>query len=45
MSKVLLSHNWRRVRWLPGDTTSDLIRRLTGVDVHILRAQPPALPE
>lgn len=28
-----------RARWLPGDKTSDVIRRLSGVDVHILRAQ------
>jgi hypothetical protein len=26
-----------RSRWLPGDTTSEVIRALSGVDVHILR--------
>jgi hypothetical protein len=33
----------RRNRWLPGDTTSEVIRRLSGVDVHILRVEhgPP----
>ena len=32
----------RRARWLPGDTTSEVIRRLSGVDVHILRAKQVA---
>jgi len=37
-TEVILGHR-RRARWLPGDTTSDVIRRLSGVDVHILRAK------
>jgi len=36
-TEVILGHR-RRARWLPGDTTSEVIRRLSGVDVHILRA-------
>jgi two-component system, OmpR family, sensor histidine kinase KdpD len=35
-TEVILGHR-RRARWLPGDTTSEIIRRLSGVDVHILR--------
>jgi two-component system sensor histidine kinase KdpD len=35
-TEVILGHR-RRARWLPGDTTSEMIRRLSGVDVHILR--------
>jgi len=38
-TEVILGHR-RRARWLPGDTTSEVIRRLSGVDVHILRAEP-----
>lgn len=37
-TEVILGHR-RRSRWLPGDTTSEVIRRLSGVDVHILRAE------
>jgi K+-sensing histidine kinase KdpD len=40
-TEVILGHR-RRARWLPGDTTSDVIRRLSGVDVHILRAKQVA---
>jgi two-component system sensor histidine kinase KdpD len=36
-TEVILGHR-RRARWRPGDTTSEVIRRLSGVDVHILRA-------
>ena len=36
-TEVILGHR-RRTRRLPGDTTSEVIRRLSGVDVHILRA-------
>jgi two-component system, OmpR family, sensor histidine kinase KdpD len=36
-TEVILGHR-RRTRWLPGNTTSEVIRRLSGVDVHILRA-------
>jgi two-component system, OmpR family, sensor histidine kinase KdpD len=36
-TEVILGHR-RRARWLPGDTTSEVVRRLSGVDVHILRA-------
>jgi two-component system sensor histidine kinase KdpD len=36
-TEMILGHR-RRARWLPGDTTSEVIRRLSGVDVHILRA-------
>jgi hypothetical protein len=35
-TEVILGHR-RRTHWLPGDTTSEVIRALTGVDVHILR--------
>jgi two-component system sensor histidine kinase KdpD len=38
-TEVILGHR-RRTRWLPGDTTSDVVRRLSGVDVHILRTEP-----
>jgi two-component system sensor histidine kinase KdpD len=38
-TEVILGHR-RRTRWLPGDTTSQVVRRLSGVDVHILRAEP-----
>ncbi|HEX7262856.1 MAG TPA: hypothetical protein VF383_01635 [Candidatus Dormibacteraeota bacterium] len=37
-TEVVLGHR-RRTRWRPMDTTSELIRRLAGVDVHILRAR------
>src|SRR6202163_3457207 len=40
-TEVILGHR-RRARWLPGDTTSEVIRRLSGVDVHILRAESPS---
>lgn len=38
-TEVVLGHR-RRNRWRPGDTTSEVIRRLSGVDVHILRTDP-----
>jgi two-component system sensor histidine kinase KdpD len=41
-TEVILGHRHRN-RWMPGDTTSEVIRRLSGVDVHILRAELPAL--
>jgi two-component system, OmpR family, sensor histidine kinase KdpD len=37
-TEVILGHR-RRVRRMPGDTTSQVIRRLSGVDVHILRSR------
>ncbi len=37
-TEVILGHR-RWNRWMPGDTTSEVIRRLTGVDVHILRSE------
>jgi two-component system sensor histidine kinase KdpD len=40
-TEVMLGHRGTG-RWLPGNTTSEVIRRLTGVDVHILRAEPAA---
>jgi two-component system sensor histidine kinase KdpD len=40
-TEVILGHR-RSGRWLPGNTTSEVIRRLSGVDVHILRAEPAA---
>jgi two-component system, OmpR family, sensor histidine kinase KdpD len=40
-TELLLGHR-RRNRWLPGDTTSEVIRRLSGVDVHILRSESAA---
>jgi len=40
-TEVILGHR-RRARWLPGNATSEVIRRLSGVDVHILRAEPTA---
>ena len=36
-TEVILGHR-RGSRWWPGDTTSEVIRGLSGVDVHILRA-------
>jgi two-component system sensor histidine kinase KdpD len=39
-TEVVLGHR-RRARWLPWDTTSEIIRMLSGVDVHILRARQP----
>ena len=39
-TEVILGHR-RRARWLPGDTTSEVIPRLSGVDVHILRSRVP----
>ena len=41
-TEVVIGHR-RRSRWRPWDTTSELIRRLAGVDVHILRAREPAV--
>jgi two-component system, OmpR family, sensor histidine kinase KdpD len=41
-TEVIVGHR-RRARWLPGDTTSEMIRRLSGVDVHILRTPPVGL--
>jgi K+-sensing histidine kinase KdpD len=41
-TEVVLGHR-RRARWLPSDTTSEIIR-LSGVDVHILRARQRASP-
>jgi two-component system sensor histidine kinase KdpD len=38
-TEVILGHR-RGGRWLPGNTTSEVIRRLSGVDVHILRVEP-----
>ena len=35
-TEVIIGHR-RRPRWLPWDTTSELIRLLQGVDIHILR--------
>jgi len=40
-TEVILGHR-RRSRWLPGGTTSEVIRRLSGVDVHILRTEAAA---
>jgi K+-sensing histidine kinase KdpD len=40
-TEVILGHR-RRSRWLPWDTTSELIRLLSGVDIHILREDRPA---
>jgi two-component system sensor histidine kinase KdpD len=37
-TEVILGHR-RRPRWRPWDTTSELIRLLQGVDIHILRRQ------
>jgi two-component system, OmpR family, sensor histidine kinase KdpD len=38
-TEVILGHR-HRTRWMPGDTTSDVIQQLSGVDVHILRSEP-----
>jgi two-component system sensor histidine kinase KdpD len=38
-TEVVLGHR-RRSHWLPWDKTSELIRLLEGVDIHILRRQP-----
>jgi K+-sensing histidine kinase KdpD len=35
-TEVILGHR-RQSGWLPWDTTSDLVRMLAGVDVHVLR--------
>lgn len=43
-TEVVLGHR-RRARWLPWDTTSEIIRMLSGVDVHILRARDPVRPQ
>lgn len=40
-TELILGHR-RRNRWTPGDTTSEVIRRLSGVDVHVLRAETGA---
>jgi hypothetical protein len=40
-TEVVLGHR-RRTRWRPWDTTKELIRLLSGVDVHILRGGVPA---
>ena len=40
-TELILGHR-RRSRWMPGDTTSEVIRRLSGVDVHILRVESEA---
>jgi len=40
-TEVILGHR-RRSRWWPWDTTSELIRLLQGVDIHILRRQSGA---
>ena len=40
-TEVVLGHR-RRNRWVPGDTTSEVIRLLSGVDVHIRRAESPS---
>lgn len=39
-TEVVIGHR-HRTRWRPWDTTSELIRKLAGVDVHILRATQP----
>ena len=38
-TEVILGHR-RRSRWWPWDTTSELIRLLEGVDIHVLRRPP-----
>jgi two-component system sensor histidine kinase KdpD len=40
-TEVVLGHRRRR-GWRPGDTTSEVIRRLSGVDVHIIRQESAA---
>jgi K+-sensing histidine kinase KdpD len=40
-TQVILGQT-RRNRWMPGDTTNEVIRRLSGVDVHILRVESEA---
>jgi two-component system sensor histidine kinase KdpD len=37
-TEVVLGHR-HRTRWLPGDTTSEVVRGLSGVDVHIVRSE------
>ena len=37
-TEVILGHR-RRNRWMPADTTSEVIRRLSGVDVPALRVE------
>lgn len=37
-TELILGHR-RRNRWMPGDTTSEIIRRLSGLDVHVLRVE------
>jgi two-component system sensor histidine kinase KdpD len=41
-TELILGHR-RRNRWMPGDTTSEVIRRLSGVDVHVLRVEGGAV--
>jgi hypothetical protein len=41
-TEVVVGHR-HRARWRPWDTTSELIRRLAGVDVHILRVSGQAV--
>lgn len=36
-TEVVMGHR-QRSRWRPWDTTSELIRHLQGVDIHILRS-------
>lgn len=40
-TEIVLGHR-RQKPWRPWDTTSQVIRLLSGVDVHILRAREPA---
>lgn len=42
-TEIVLGHR-RHGGWRPWDTTSSVIRSLSGVDVHILRAREPAAP-
>lgn len=37
-TELILGHR-RRNRWMPRDTTSEIIRRLSGLDVHVLRVE------
>ncbi|HKF18863.1 MAG TPA: hypothetical protein VKF14_16960 [Candidatus Dormibacteraeota bacterium] len=39
-TEVILGHR-RRNRWMPGDTTSAIMRMLSRVDGHILSAETP----
>jgi K+-sensing histidine kinase KdpD len=42
-TEIVLGHR-RHARHVAWDTTSEIIRMLSGVDVHILRASQPASP-